>query len=93
MADVLNILRILQGVIVVLGMIVIYYATKGYRRTMGRSLLFLALGFMFVTIGAAAAGFLFELLNYSLIDVNAIQAVCEVVGFLFIVYSIIGTRD
>ncbi|MDG6922548.1 MAG: hypothetical protein JRN67_04550 [Nitrososphaerota archaeon] len=93
MADMLNILRILQGVIVVLGLIVIYYATKGYRRTMGKSLLFLALGFMFVTIGAVFAGFLFELLNYHLVTVNVIQSAFEVVGFLCIVYSIIGTRD
>ncbi len=91
--DTLDVLRVLQSVIVVLGIVVIYYASKGYRRTKGKSLLFLALGFMFVTIGAIAAGFLFELLRYDLLTVNTIEATSEVVGISLIVYSIIGTRD
>ena len=56
MASTLDLLRIFQVAILILGIIVVYYSQKGYRKTKSRSLLFLALGFMFVTIGAALAG-------------------------------------
>ena len=55
MSDTLNVLRILQVVIVLLSVVVIYYATKGYGKTKSRSMLFLATGFFFITIGAISA--------------------------------------
>jgi len=89
----LDILRIFQITILLLGVIVVYYSQKGYRKTKSKSLLFLALGFLFVTIGAALAGLLFEFLNYDLAAVETIEAGAEVIGFSLIVYSIVGTRD
>jgi len=89
----LDILRIFQIAILILGIIVIYYSQKGYRKTKSRSLLFLALGFVFVTIGAALAGLLFEFLNYDLAIVETIEAGAEVIGFSLIVYSIVGAKD
>ena len=56
MSDTLNVLRILQVVIVLLSVVVIYYVTKGYGKTKSRSMLFLAIGFFFITIGAISAG-------------------------------------
>jgi len=89
----LDILRIFQIAILILGIIVIHYSQKGYRKTKSRSLLFLALGFVFVTIGAALAGLLFEFLNYDLAIVETIEAGAEVIGFSLIVYSIVGAKD
>lgn len=86
-------LRVFQAIIVVLGIVIVYFAVKGYRKTKSKSLLFLALGFLIVTVGAVAAGVLFELLNYDLVTVEAIQAATTVVGFLVIVYSIVGKKD
>ena len=79
--------------ILFLGIIVVYYSQKGYRKTKSKSLLFLAVGFLFVTIGAALAGLLFEFLNYDLTVVETIEAGAEVIGFSMIVYSIVGTKD
>ena len=94
MSDALNILRILQVVIVILSLVVIYYATKGYMKTKSRSMIFLAFGFFFVTIGAIVAGILFEfLLPGDLQTADVVSATSEVIGFLLIVYSILGTRD
>jgi len=93
MSDTLNVLRALQVVIVLLSVVVIYYATKGYGKTKSKSMLFLAFGFFFVTIGAISAGLLFEFLNFDLTFVDTVEATCQVVGFLLIVYSILGTRD
>jgi len=93
LSDVLDALRVLQGVIVVLGILIIYRASKGYGRTKQKSLLFLALGFLLVTVGAVSAGLLFELLNFQLIYADIVEAVFEVIGFTLMVYSILGTRD
>jgi hypothetical protein len=93
MVTVLDVLRLFQIVIVVLGVVVVYYSSKGYRKTKNKSLLFLALGFVFVTIGAITAGLLFEFLNFDLFTVETVEAGSEVVGFLLIVYSILGTTD
>lgn len=93
MIQAIDILRIFQVVIVILGLVVVYYASKGYRKTKSESLLFLAVGFVFVTIGAAAAGLLFEFLDYNLATVETVVAGAEVIGFSLIVYSIVGKRD
>jgi len=89
----LDILRIFQLAILFLGVVVVYYSQKGYRKTKSTSLLYLALGFIFVTIGAALAGLFFELFNYDLTVVETIEAGAEVIGFSLIVYSIVGKHD
>jgi hypothetical protein len=86
-------LRVFQAIIVVIGIVIVYFAVKGYRKTKSKSLLFLALGFLIVTVGAVAAGVLFELLNYDLVTVEAIEAAITAAGFLVIVYSIVGKKD
>jgi hypothetical protein len=88
----IDILRTFQLAIVILGIVVIYYASKSYGKTRSRAMLFLALGFVFVTIGAVSAGILFELLNFNLETVETVEAGNEVIGFLLIVYSILGVR-
>jgi hypothetical protein len=90
---VVDTLSALQIVIVLLGIIIIYYASRGYRKTNNKSLLFLALGFLFVTAGAVAAGLLFQFLSFDIYDVEAIQAASEVIGFSLIVYSIVGIKS
>jgi hypothetical protein len=90
---IIDILRAFQLAIVVLGAFVIYYGGKGYSKTKNKSLLFLAVGFAFVTIGAVAAGILFELLKFDLVSVETVEAGTEALGFVLIVYSIVGKRD
>lgn len=90
---VFDLFRIVQACIAVAGVVVVYYAYRGYNKTGSRSLLFLALGFVFVTIGSVAAGLLFELLNFDLTSVITIESTSELIGFLFIIYSIIGPKN
>jgi hypothetical protein len=56
-------------------------------------MLFLAIGFGFVTLGAASAGVLYNLSSSSLEVAIAAQASFQVIGFFAIVYSLKGTRD
>lgn len=89
----IDILRVAQALILLFGGIVIYYASKGYRKRKSSSLLLLAIGFAFVTIGAVLAGILFELMNVDLPTVEAIQALAQAAGFFIIVYSLTAAKD
>ena len=89
----IDILRVFQLAIVVLGAITVYYGGKSYLRTKNKSMLFLAVGFAFVTVGAVTAGVLFELLRFDLVSVETVSAGFEVLGFALIVYSIVGIKD
>ena len=88
----LELLTVAQVLILILGGVVVYYASKSYRKTKSGSMLFLAVGFGFVILGAAAAGVLYNL-NIGLEVAQAVQATCQVVGFFTIVYSLKGTKD
>jgi len=90
----LDILTVAQFLIVVFGAIVIYYANRSYSRSKSKSILFLAIGFAVVTVGAVAAGVLFNLVTVGdLATVEAVQAVCQAIGFFIIVYSLVGTKE
>ena len=89
----LELLTVAQALILILGGIVVYYATKSYRKTKSGAMLFLAIGFGFVTLGAASAGVLYNLSSSTLEVAIAAQAAFQVIGFFTIVYSLKGTRD
>lgn len=89
----IDVLRIAQGLILVFGSVVVYNAIKGYRRKNSASMLLLAAGFGFVAIGAIAAGVLFELLSANFLVVQVVQAISQAIGFLVIVYSLMGTKS
>ena len=89
----MDILQVAQVLILIFGAIVIYYAGRSYSRNRSKAMLFLAIGFAIVTIGAVAAGILFEVLSVGLTTVEAIQAVSQAIGFFFIVFSLVGTKE
>lgn len=89
----LDILRLAQALVLIFGLIVIFYASKGYQRTKSKSMLFLAVGFAIVSVGAGVAGVLFELMNVDLLTAQTTQATAEAVGFFIIVFSLAGIRD
>ena len=91
--DIFDFLRATQLLILLFGGVVIFYASRGYGRTRSKSMLFLAIGFAFVVLGAGLAGILFELAGTDLVTVEAVQAASQAVGFFIIVYSLAGTKD
>lgn len=86
-------LSVAQGLILLLGGIVVFYAFRAYSRTKSQSMLLLGLGFAFVTAGAAIAGVLFNVAGEDLTTVESVQAASQAVGFFIIVYSLTRTRD
>lgn len=86
-------LSVAQGIILVLGGIVVFYALRAYGRSKSKSMLLLGLGFAFVTAGAAIAGILFNVANESLTTVESVQAVSQALGFFIIVFSLTRAKD
>ena len=93
MVETLTILRIIKVTIIILGALIVYLAGNASMRNGSRSMLFLAIGFAFITIGSVLAGVLFEFLGYTLLDVVTIEASVMVAGFVSIIYSIYGTKS
>ncbi len=89
----MDVLRLSQVFIVLFGAIVVYTALKGFTRTGSSSMLFLGVGFIFVTVGALIDGLLFEFLGVDLVGGEALQAVSQAVGFFMIVYSLVRGKN
>ncbi len=84
----LTYLDIPQGLILLFGGVVVFYAGRAYRRTKSQAMMLLAIGFAFVTAGAAVAGFLFNFITNDLGVVQTSQASLQAAGFFVIVYSL-----
>ena len=93
MALTLEYLTVAQALILAFGAIVVFYSARAYRRTKTKAMLLLSVGFGFVTVGAAIAGVLFNLLGVDLVSVVTVQAFSQAVGFFIIVYSLTRTKD
>jgi hypothetical protein len=84
----LDILRAAQALVLVFGVVIVYFATKSYRRTKSRSMLLLAVGFALASIGSVVGGIAFELMGADLATADALQALAQALGFLIIVLSL-----
>jgi hypothetical protein len=81
-------LDLAQVLILIFGGVVVYYASRAYRKTNSQAMLLLALGFAFVAIGALAAGLLYNIGTVDLSTVITVQSYAQALGFLIIVYSL-----
>lgn len=89
----IDILRAAQALVLVFGLVIVYFATKSYRRTKSRSMLLLAVGFGLASIGSVVGGAAFELMGADVETASALQAVAQALGFLIILLSLAATKD
>ncbi|MCU4752362.1 hypothetical protein OB919_10245 [Halobacteria archaeon AArc-curdl1] len=80
-------------VVVLLGFSITYQAFRGYRRGHGRTMLYVALGFAFISVGAVIEGLLFELDLVSIYQASAIQTLIAALGMLLVLYSLYHGRN
>ena len=81
-------LDIAQSLILVFGGVVVYFAGRAYGKTKSQAMLLLAFGFACVTLGAFAAGVMYNLGSVDLGTVITVQAYSQAIGFFVIVYSL-----
>jgi len=74
----------------VLGIAIAYQAYRGYRRTDSAPLRYVAVGFVFISIGAVLEGILFDVVGLSIFDAGTIQTAVVALGMLFILYALYG---
>lgn len=74
----------------VLGFIVASAAFRGYRRYGSQPLLFVALGFVLISVGVGLEGVLFDFTPLTLYQSSLIHSVFMVAGMACILYSIFG---
>jgi hypothetical protein len=85
-----------QGLIVakvvtmILGLAIAYEAYKGYQRHGSEPMLYVSIGFLFISVGAILEGLLFDVVGMHLHDASAIQTGIVAVGMLFVLYSLHG---
>ena len=83
-------LIIAKLVVVTLGFTIAYQAYRSYRRQNGKPMLFVAVGFVFISIGAVVEGFLYEFDVLTIYRASAIQTGIVALGMLFVLYSLYG---
>lgn len=85
-------LVIAKFVTMVLGFLIAYQAYRGYRRNNRQPMLFMAIGFSIVSLGAIIEGILFDVLGFTFHDSGMVATSIVAVGMLTILYSLYG-RD
>ena len=93
MIQLLDLLRILQIIIVVLGSIITYLGFRAYRKHQNKGMLLMSIGFAMITGGSSIAGVLFEFLGYGLLQIEVAVALANSVGFSLLLCSIYGKNS
>lgn len=83
-------LVIAKLVTVGLGLLITYQAYKGYRIHGSEPMLYVAIGFLFISVGAVIEGVLFDVVGLSIFLSGTIQTTVVAIGMLVILYSLYG---
>jgi hypothetical protein len=73
-----------------LGLLITYQAYKGYRTYGSEPMLYVAIGFLFISVGSVIEGVLFDVVGLSIFLAGTIQTAIVAVGMLVILYSLYG---
>ncbi|WP_336134685.1 DUF7521 family protein [Natronomonas amylolytica] len=83
-------LVIAKLVTVGLGLLITYQAYRGYKVHGSKPMLYVAIGFLFISIGSVIEGVLFDVAGLSIFLAGTIQTAVVAVGMLVILYSLYG---
>ncbi|MCU4752364.1 hypothetical protein OB919_10255 [Halobacteria archaeon AArc-curdl1] len=83
-------LVIAKLIVVTLGLLIAYQAYRSYRRGNGRPMLFVSIGFLFISVGSVIEGLLYELDILTIYQASSIQTGIVAFGMLFVLYSLYG---
>ncbi|MEF8841215.1 MAG: hypothetical protein V5A62_06260 [Haloarculaceae archaeon] len=73
-----------------LGFVIAYQAYRGYRQYGSEPMLYVAVGFLFISFGAVVEGILFDVFGFSIFLAGTVQTSIVAVGMLFVLYSLYG---
>lgn len=76
-----------------IGFLVAFAAFRAYKRYSSRPLLYVAIGFILISLGEGFEGFLFDFTELTLYQASIVHSVLMVIGMILILYSIYGGRE
>ena len=82
----------LKVLTMVAGLVVAIAAYRAYRRYESQPLLYVALGFLLISIGVGSEGILFDFTPLTLYQASIVHTVFMIGGMALILYSIYGDR-
>lgn len=83
-------LVIAKLVTMLLGFLIAYQAYRGYRRNDSRPMLFVAIGFVFISFGAVIEGILFDVAGLPFHDAGTVATAIVAIGMLSVLYALFG---
>lgn len=83
-------LVIAKLITMVIGFVIAGTAYRGYRRYGSEPMLYLAIGFAIISVGAVIEGVLFDVLGFSIFWAGTVQTSIVALGMLVILYSLYG---
>jgi hypothetical protein len=83
-------LVIAKLVTVGLGLLITYQAYRGYSAHGSEPMLYVAIGFLFISVGAVIEGVLFDVVGLSIFVAGTIQTAIVAAGMLVVLYSLYG---
>ncbi|WP_435182937.1 DUF7521 family protein [Halobellus sp. EA9] len=73
-----------------LGLLITYQAYRGYRTYGSEPMRYVAVGFLFISVGSVVEGILFDVVGLSIFLAGSIQTALVAIGMLVILYSLYG---
>jgi hypothetical protein len=73
-----------------LGFLIAHQAYKGYRAYGSTPMLYVAIGFLFISVGAIIEGILFDVFGWSIFLAGTVQTAIVAIGMIVILYSLYG---
>lgn len=79
--------------VLLIGLFIAYQAYRGYVRNQSPAMLYLAIGFAFISVGTATEGLLFEVFALDIFLAGTVQTTISGVGMVVILYSLYGNHE
>lgn len=73
-----------------LGLLITHQAYRGYRVHGSEPMLYVAIGFLFISVGAVIEGVLYDVFGLSIFVAGTIQTAVVAAGMIIILYSLYG---
>jgi hypothetical protein len=86
-------LVIAKLVTMILGFLIAHHAYRGYRVHGSKPMLYVAIGFIFISVGAVIEGVLFEVVGLEIFIAGTVQTTIVAIGMIVILYSLHGNMD
>lgn len=85
-------LIVAKVIVILLGLFIAYQAYNGYRNHDSSAMLYLAIGFVLISIASGIEGILFELFGVDIFLAGTIQTIIAALGMLTVIYSLYGSH-